>query len=79
MTDKRRAHEYLKRKLRFPDYYGKNLDALWDMLSTLSEPTDIKFFNKDILTKELGTYGEDLIQVFFEAAEENKNIIFEVI
>lgn len=26
-------HEYLKIQLDFPDYYGMNLDALWDLIS----------------------------------------------
>ncbi|MBC8587023.1 barstar family protein [Paratissierella segnis] len=79
MTNKVKAHRYLKRKLKFPDYYGENLDALWDELSTIAEPTDIKFINKDILIENLGTYGEEIIRTFVDAAEENKNIGFEVI
>ena len=26
-------HELLKERLDFPEYYGKNLDALWDVLT----------------------------------------------
>lgn len=26
-------HDVLKDKLDFPDYYGRNLDALWDCLT----------------------------------------------
>ena len=25
-------HEYLKESFRLPDYYGHNMDALWDRL-----------------------------------------------
>lgn len=28
-----RLHEILQIKLDFPDYYGKNLNALWDCLT----------------------------------------------
>lgn len=79
MTDKEKAHKYIKRKLKFPDYYGENLDALWDELSTITRPMDIKLISKDELTENLGLYGEDLIQVFLDATEENKNITFELI
>lgn len=29
-------HEYISKKLGFPDYYGNNLDALNDEISSLS-------------------------------------------
>ena len=40
-------HEILKRDLDFPDYYGGNLDALWDCLTDqlLSGITYIEFYN----------------------------------
>ena len=33
LTEKIQAHEYLQKLFSFPDYYGKNLDALYDCLS----------------------------------------------
>ncbi len=35
--DSRQVHEYLAAQLSFPEYYGKNLDALYDVLSTYHE------------------------------------------
>ena len=35
------AHDYLKDMLGFPDYYGKNLDALFDLLTEVSRETII--------------------------------------
>lgn len=73
------AHKYIKRKLNFPEYYGENLDALWDILSTISEPIDIKIINGDVLYEKLGSYGVNIIDTFKDAALENKNILFEII
>ena len=36
-----RAHAYLKEVLQLPDYYGKNLDALYDCLGDIAEETVI--------------------------------------
>ncbi len=79
MNTKERAHQYIKCKLNFPEYYGRNLDALWDMLSTYSDPIEIHFLNEYSLIDELGDYGEDLIEVFKDAQRENKNIRFTIL
>ena len=34
-------HQELKKKLEFPDYYGKNCDALWDCLTDIFDPMEI--------------------------------------
>lgn len=39
LSDKEAAHGYLKELLRFPDYYGENLDALYDMLTEYTRET----------------------------------------
>lgn len=31
------AHDYLAQTLNFPDYYGRNLDALYDCLTEMSD------------------------------------------
>ena len=37
-------HEYLKFALEFDDYYGKNLDALYDQLTSVTEDTCLGVF-----------------------------------
>ena len=57
------THEYLKRKLQFPDYYGNNLDALWDMLTTINAPIEIILLNDEAVYENLGEWGEELVKV----------------
>lgn len=79
MTSKEAAHSYIKEKLNFPSYYGKNLDALWDLLSTYSDTISIYLIHSEALNESLGEYGKLLTGVFQEAAYENDNIHFVVI
>ena len=66
-----RAHAYLKEALGLPDYYGKNLDALYDCLGDIAEETVIVV--PDVIQKKeyLGEYGRIMLRVFKDAAAEN--------
>lgn len=79
MTSKSAAHKYIKELMNFPEYYGENLDALWDLLSTYSEIISIYLINEEAFDENLGEYGKLLLGVFQEAAYENDNIHFAVI
>lgn len=64
------AHDYLKEALALPDYYGKNLDALYDCLTELDE-TEIQFVNLDAAGD---SYFSRVLSVFQEAREENPRL-----
>jgi ribonuclease inhibitor len=78
MTSREIAHTYLASKLNFPCYYGKNLDALWDILSTVCEPIHIKLVNGEKLRDYLGDYGQSLLDALAEAAEANEKIVLNI-
>ncbi|MBR6615488.1 MAG: barstar family protein, partial [Lachnospiraceae bacterium] len=52
-TDRSEVHAYLKEQFGFPDYYGNNLDALFDVLGDIAEDMDIVF-----MEDEEGSCGE---------------------
>ena len=55
-----------------PDYYGENLDALYDCLGEVVEKTVIEI-PRGIQDKAyLGEYGKTMLQVFRNAAVENE-------
>ena len=69
-------HDFLASELSFPEYYGRNLDALFDMLCDISFSVQIEIVNFEALTTLLGEKTDGLIAVFSDAAIENKNIRF---
>jgi len=55
--------------LPLPDYYGGNLDALYDVLTEMGDGWHIHFVNIDEdIDEELEPYIEETIQVFEDAA-----------
>ena len=68
------THAVLKEKLELPDYYGENLDALWDCLTGWIElPLQIKWINYSSSFIYLGEYAEKLKCTFQDAASEFEN------
>jgi len=78
MTDKERTHAYLKRELALPDYYGNNLDALWDCLTRDVSFGKITLYNAKLLLNNMGLYGESLIKVFEDLAKESSCLVVEI-
>ena len=77
MHEKTAAFEYLARKFGLdPDV--KNLDALYDALGEINEPTQINLKNRAALSA-LGDYADDLIAVFSDIAEVNERVKFELL
>lgn len=69
--DRKTAHKLIAEALNFPDYYGANLDALYDLLAERDLPVTIILANCSYITESLGGYGNTLISTFAEAMEEN--------
>lgn len=74
LGNQEKAHEYLKEMLELPEYYGKNLDALYDCL------TDLKDFEIQVQIEEpKSEYLKKMIHVFQDAADDNDDILVQII
>jgi len=71
MTDRKATHAYLKKKLHLPEYYGNNLDALWDCLTTDFSGKMIILEDPQTVQNQLGDYGNSLVRLFKEVAATN--------
>ena len=67
-----RAHEYLAKVLELPEYYGKNLDALYDCL-TEKGPCTVVLAGAEVL-RQWGGYGARVLAAIEQAAEANPNL-----
>lgn len=71
METKEKAYEYIAKTLGFPEYFGHNLDALYDALQDMKGPLVIEV-PKELLKKDaLGGLGEQMVTVFKEAAHDH--------
>jgi ribonuclease inhibitor len=68
-------HSELAAQLSFPDYYGGNLDALYDMLSMERERCLILIKNMGELEENLGGYCSGFLRVLDDVYSENKKIV----
>ena len=76
MLSRADAHAELARALELPEYYGANLDALYDCASTME--AELTLLHPAPMLNALKVYGCKLIETLCEAAEENADFHFRV-
>lgn len=74
----RALHIYLAYRLDLPAHYGKNLDALYDVLTEESRMAAIRITGTKEAQGELTAYMPKLLRVFEDAARENERISVEI-
>ena len=70
----RDMHAYIAYVMDSPAYYGRNLDALYDMLTEISEPTLLCIRRPAALAPELQAYFPKMARMLHDAQEENGNL-----
>ena len=70
-------HDWLDEAFDFP-YYGRNLDALWDLISA-TIPLPVTLIWQDFAQSQvlLGDYADKTRQVFQEAADLRQGFYFQ--
>jgi len=65
-------HRVFRETLRFPQWYGNNLDALHDCLTEISGK--VRLLDWEIAEERLGTYGQKAKKVIAAAALHNTDL-----
>lgn len=79
LCSKDHLHDVLARELHFPAWYGRNLDALHDCLTDLTENTQISVIHANCADAELQQYLSRVLRVIRDSAEENDRLFLNVI
>lgn len=78
-TSEKKVHQLLKDKLELPDYYGENLNALWDCLTGgVSLPIKIVWNDYQYSRNQLGNFADELMKLFLEAKDEIEGFEIEI-
>lgn len=69
-------HQYFQKVFALPEYYGHNMDALWDCLSCCyDENTTIVLKNISALPKEMAPSVDTMLELFHDLHNEDGVII----
>lgn len=71
MSSREAAHDLLAARLGLPEYYGRNLDALYDALTERAEPTRLVLLHREELAERLGEYAGALLETLEDADRAN--------
>ena len=74
VKEKQEAHEYLKERLMFADYYGHNLDALYDCLSEVAVETELRLSRETLKLLAEEPYAYRILRVLLDASYKNPHL-----
>lgn len=78
IKNKKDFYNNLSEKVDLPDYFGNNLDALWDVITSeeIDLPVEIVFIN---FNKNKNKFFSSLEKLFIDAEKEmDKKLIFKI-
>ncbi|MCR4895402.1 MAG: barstar family protein [Lachnospiraceae bacterium] len=64
-------YQLLAEYIAFPDYFGNNLDALFDVFTEISEETEITFTGGAEAEAVMGKFARSFKKMCARASEEN--------
>ena len=72
LAERTSAMDHLTEALSLPDWWGRNLDALYDCLTDCREPRRLVLQNQAAMSGSL--FGRRLLRVLTDAAQNDPNL-----
>jgi ribonuclease inhibitor len=67
----------IAKKLRFPPHFGRNLDALWDVLTTdIKGPVELAWEDSELSKKSMGKDFEKVAALLRDVGKEREDFKF---
>lgn len=64
----------ISKKLRFPEHFGRNLDALWDVLTTdIKGPVELTWEDSELSKKSMGKDFEKVATLLRDVGKERED------
>jgi len=70
----RELHEKIREAFNFPDWYGRNWDAFWDLVRGTRNNTIVEIKGTSSLSAELEEEVKEMLKVLDDNKEELKNL-----
>lgn len=74
VCDRKGLHDRIQEALPLPDYYGRNLDALYDTLTEFGSGWKVVFTGCGLITESLPAYMDALKRLCRQAQEELEDL-----
>lgn len=78
LQSREQLHEWAAAALPLPPYYGRNLDALHDVLCELGTDTGITVQNAGALLHRFGRWGQSVLWLLAQAGEQNPHLTVDI-
>ncbi|MBR5059266.1 MAG: barstar family protein [Clostridia bacterium] len=72
-------YDILSKKMRFPDWFGNNLDALSDVLGDVPDNTVLVLRHFDEMAERIGPKAETLRKVLLDSAADNPGLTVKIL
>lgn len=74
VSDRRGLHDRIQEALPLPEYYGRNLDALYDTLTEFGSGWHVRFTGCGLIRESLPAYMDALVRLCRQAQEELEDL-----